>query len=523
MAITSLVNWIGHRRIALAGALAVAAFALLAGRFWHPYFGFTKFIQIDQADAAIAIREVRERPVFFYPGENGYDATAYAQIAFYPLLDSPELQPAIRNVPYRARRILGSALAWLLAGGNPDYIANTYAALNLAVWLVLAGVSWRLLKVTDARKWVAWAGLMFSAGALHAVRLALTDLLAVTLLAVAMLVAEKSRSRFALVLLAAAGLARETVLAAVVALWRGPWFGARPGLANVARTVVVAAPLAAWMVYVRWKAGPADQGFGNFEWPLVAFVVKWGATFAGFERDPNFRGLTLATLLATLALAAQAAFVLRRLQFDSPWWRIGAANVALMALLGTSVWEGHPGASTRVLLPLSLAFAVLAVRTGASWRWLLAGGLSVFSGVLALWHVPQDAGELAAGRFSRGAFVARPTEGWFAAERNARDVWAWSAGDATLAIDVWPRTDATVRVQLDVRAVSSRPLEIAQGGRIVWRGEVGARKQRIDLTDARVEQGRVVLTLKSGEPASADGAAADPRALAFAVYGVRLE
>ena len=87
------------------------------------------------------------------------------------------------NVPYRARRILGSALAWLIAGGNPAHIANVYSGLNIAVWLVLAVLLWRLLPVNDARSWVAWAGVMFSAGALHSVRLALTDLLAATLTA----------------------------------------------------------------------------------------------------------------------------------------------------------------------------------------------------------------------------------------------------------------------------------------------------------------------------------------------------
>ena len=178
---TSRSHEAGRRALLAAAALAVIAFALLAGRFWHPYYGFTKFVQLDAADARSGIPEIREHPVFAYDGFNGYDGAAYTQIAFYPLLDSPDLQPALGNVPYRARRILGSALAWVLAAGNPARIANTYAALNLAVWLVLAVTLWRVLPVRDARSWLAWAGVMFSAGALHSVRLALTDLLAATL------------------------------------------------------------------------------------------------------------------------------------------------------------------------------------------------------------------------------------------------------------------------------------------------------------------------------------------------------
>ena len=28
-------------------------------------------------------------------------------------------------------------------------------------------------------------------------------------------------------------------------------------------------PLLLWILYIRWKVGPADQGFGNFTWPVV--------------------------------------------------------------------------------------------------------------------------------------------------------------------------------------------------------------------------------------------------------------
>ncbi len=507
-------------RLAAAGLLAVAAFAWLAGRFWHPYYGFTKFVQLDEADARNGIPEVRENPVFTYAGFNGYDGAAYVQIAFHPLLDSPELPAALGNVPYRAKRILGSALAWILSGGNPARIATTYAALNLGAWLVLAAGLWRLLPVTDARSWLAWAGVMFSAGALHSVRLALTDLLAATLVAGALFLAERGRSAGALGVLSMAGLARETALAAVVGLWRGPWTSARPWLGNLVRGALVGLPLIAWMVYIRWKAGPAAQGFGNFTWPVVGWIEKGTDTLADFARVPDYRWLNTTTLLALVALTAQAAYFLRRWRQQDAWWRMGVSGVAMMALLGTSVWEGHPGAATRVLLPMGVAFAVLAIRERASWGWIIAGSLTVFSGVLALWQVPVDTSEFAAGRSERGAYVAHLGTGWYGAERQGRNLWAWSAGHATLTLKTAPRTIGPRRVRLQLRAVSPRGIEIRTGESLLWRGRVEAKLEWIEFDAPAGSAGPLELDLRAEGAPVPENKNPDARLLGFAVYGM---
>lgn len=512
-----------RRVLLLAGLLAVAAFAALAGRFWHPYYGFTKFVQLDAADAASGVREVREYPVFTYEGFNGYDGAAYVQIAYHPLLDSPELQPALGNVPYRARRILGSALAWVFSAGDPARIAHTYSALNLAVWLALAALLWRVLPVADARSFAAWAGVMFSAGALHAVRLALTDLLAATLVTAALALGERGRKTGAMSVLATAGLARETALAAVVGLWCGPWNSARAWAANVARCGLVALPLAAWMAYVRWKAGPAPQGLGNFSWPVIGWIEKWLETFAAFGQHPDFRWLTTTTLLALIGLTAQAAFLLRRRRSEDPWWRMGVAGAAMMAMLGTAVWEGHPGAATRVLLPMGVAFAVRAVRERAGWTWLAAGGLTVFSGVLALWHVPDAPRELAAGRYPAGAYVARLEGGWYGVERDGSNAWAWSSRGAKLGVEIAPRDTVPVLVRLKVRAITLRTVEVRAGGDVVWRGEVGERPAWLEFRAAPRERGRLVLELRSDTEPVKENDHADARALGFALYGVELK
>ena len=88
--------------------------------------------------------------------------------------------------------------------------------------------------------------------------------------------------------------------------------------------------------------------------------------------------LALTTLLALAGLTVQLVYLSFRRQVSDHWWRLGAAYGVLLLCLGPLVWEGHPGAYTRVLLPLALAFNVLAVRGRAGLGWLLGGNLSSF-------------------------------------------------------------------------------------------------------------------------------------------------
>ncbi|HUR58014.1 MAG TPA: hypothetical protein VM029_09925 [Opitutaceae bacterium] len=522
MRLTPLWPELRRRLIPGAGFAAVAVFAVLAGRFWHPYYGFTKFVQLDEANAKSGIHEIRDHPVYAYPATNSYDGAAYVQIAFHPLLDSPELQNGVGNVPYRARRILGSALAWIFAAGSPSRIAGTYAALNLGVWLALAYLLWRVLPVADARSWFAWAGVLFSAGALHSVRLALTDLLAAALLTAAIALGERGRIRGAVGALAAAGLARETALGAVAGLWRGPWDNARAWTRNLGVAVAVALPLAAWMSYIRWRAGPADQGFGNFAWPLAGWIEKWPAMLAEYRQHPNFRWLTITTLLATIGLTVQAVFLLRRRRGENAWWRAGIASVALMAIVGTSVWEGHPGAVTRVVLPLGLAFSVLAVREHAGWAWLAGGGLTVFSGVLALWQVPVDPRELASGHYTHGVFVARVDSGWFGVEHLRRNAWAWTGDRGDLVIETAPRGSLPMLVRLKLGAMSPREVEVRAGATVLWHGIVNEKPAWIEIPSVPRERGRIELSIVSSVPPVRESEAPIARALGFAIHGVQL-
>ncbi|HVS54422.1 MAG TPA: hypothetical protein VHD62_18845 [Opitutaceae bacterium] len=502
------------RAIRFAGVAAVLVFLGLVARFWHPVYRFTSLVQFDDSAFAARIPALRDQPVYVYHDTGGYDGLYYAQIAFDPALrDVPSLRPAMDNLSYRARRILPSALAWLFAAGQPAWILHVYALLNVVAWLALATILWQLLAVADFRSWLAWAGVLFSAGALGSVRLALTDLVALAFLAWALLAAERSRPRSALGGVALAALSRETSLLGAAALLRRPWFS----VANLARLVAVVAPLALWLAYIRARVGPADQGWSNLARPLAGLAEKWGASVAAaLWHDDAILAWT--TLLATVALTVQAFFFLRRWRFDDPWWRIGAAYGALLLGLGTAVWEGFPGAATRVLLPLTLAFNVAAVRTRAALLWLVLGNLGVASGLLMLRDVPEQ--ELAAARDGRFAAIARLGPGWFGVEHHRAHRWTWTNSSAELRFETWPAVACPLTLECGMRSLVPRTITVTQDGRQIWQGRIG--EKLTPVTVRFTAHAGTTIRFASDTPAVRENDLPNARPLVVALYDPRL-
>lgn len=505
-----------RRLVRIAGLAAVALFVALFARYWHPVYGFTSLIQLDAPNDDLKIAAFREFPVYVHRDNGGYDGLYYAQIAHDPTLRAPELPRAMDNFAYRARRILPPALAWLLGAGQPAWIIHTYPLLNVLTWFALAVLLWRLLAVADTRGLLAWAGVLFSAGALASVRLALTDLIALTILAAALLAAERARPRSATALLAAAALARETSLLAFAGLAARPLFSLR----TVFRACVVALPLAAWLVYLRWRVGPADAGWANFTLPGSGLVEKWAAATAALFTVPDHT-LAFTTWLATLGLTTQAVFFATRWRPDDRWWRLGVAYSVLLLFLGTAVWEDFPGAALRVLLPLTLAFNLLVHRTRAPLAWLLLGNLTVFAGFAALRDVPSDARELAALNTGGTACLARAGDGWSGREEHGRHHWSWCSGRGTLTFESWPRTDAAVQLAFSLRAVTPRTIVLRQHGRELWRAAVGPTLSPHTLP-LRLTHGQATLEFFSDAPPQREGAGPAARDLSFALYDLRL-
>lgn len=515
--VVSVVRGHGERLVRVVVILVVA---VAVARFWHPFFGFTRFLQLDAPVVAEMTPVLRGAPIFAYADDGGYDGHYYGQIASDPTLREPGLGGGMDNFAYRARRILTPFLAYGLAAGDPVGAVRTYAWLNLVAWSALAAVLWVLLPLGEWRRTVAWAGLLLSVGALHSVRFALADLPALAWFAGGWLAWERRCVGAAAACFAASALTRETMLLAVAVVVIGERRKAGWCAAAVL-SVVAVAPLVGWLVYLQIRFGSPAEGVENFQLPWVGLVRRWGEAFGYLQTERN-PWLAWSTLLSLASLTGQLAFLGRPGWRDPLWW-LGVAFGLMAMCLNHGVWEGHPGAAPRVLLPLSFAFWLLVARAPVSRWWLFVGLLAVPAGWLCLSPPNRDPRELAAGREQGALFRVEIGDGFYGVEARGSHRWTWCRGAGELCITVWPRQVVTCAVTVGLSAPVERRVSVAQGDRVLWTGRVGPRRSEITCADVCLAAGQATLRVVSAEPPSREPDAAGGRQLSFAVHGLRLE
>ncbi len=490
---------------------SIGLFLWCVAQFYHSDTGFSGLLSIGDMLGDSKVTALRQVPHYIYESSPGYDGAYYVQLALYPTLDNPELKKAIDNLPYRARRILFSWTAWALGLGYPPWIVQAHALLNPLCWLALG---WALLRWFPATSWenfLRWAAIMFSHGVVMSVRHSLVDGPSLLLVALALRWLEDGRRGAGMATLGLAGLAKETSLLTSAGLdfdWRAPRTWGRV----LAQVALVALPLAAWMLFIKWKFGPADDpGMGNFTLPFAGFIEKWRDAW-GAATGPDGGGLKWATLAVAVALAVQWAFFILRWRPAERWWRVGVAFAVMMTFLSTPVWEGYPGASTRVLLPMTLAFNVLVPRGGRWLTILLAGNLTVAASVFEF-SPPHEFHQLRGDRALRAAVRVRPTEGWHGPERHLEQHWRWSTGESKVLFvnSAAQPLRLTVHGQV-LSAEGLRGLRVLQGERLVWGDSIGQGYSEIRFGFS-LPPGETVLSFTTDKPAQKVGT--DPRDLAF--------
>lgn len=509
-----------HRGACFTVIAALIAGGYFIGRHHHPVYGFTKFIQLSEAIAINALPEIHRVPVYVHDNPWGYDGQFYSQLALRPALRDPGLNAAIDNFPLRARRPLTNWIAWLVSAGDTSRILHVYAWVNVVGWFVFAFLLIRLIPPTGIHQIIAWLGLMFSAGVLTSVGYALTDLPALILIAAAMLALQHRHPKTTAGLLAAATLTRETsVLAGSILLPGCTW------PQRFIRGLILVVPFALWLGYVRLIAGAETQSLGNFDWPFLGLGQKIRESIGLLLAHPNDL-LHGAAFLTTLGVVVQAGWLLLNPKIKNPWWQLGASYIVLLAFLGWPTFAGYPGAVSRILLPLHLAFNLLVPATRLGTVILLLGNLSVVSGLTMLRYADRDPSEIVAASQADGDYLAWITDEWYGVETNGTRTWAWGSGHASLNFRYFPASPASPtppKVQFLLIGAQGRHVTVSQGDRVLWSGFASQEGVRVEPTDILVDEfGRFTLTFDNADPAWLEDGTATGRHLVFAVYDLEL-
>jgi hypothetical protein len=369
----------GRRRgLWLALALALCALLLASvAQFYHPGVGFSALLIIP-AGHEDEIPALQRIPHYEYPPQIAYDGSMYVQLAMDPLLRDPAIDRALDAPAYRARRILFCWTAYAMGLGRPAWILQTFALQNVLSWLILAWLITRWFPLTTPRFFALWVGSMFSHGLLMSMRMSLLDGPSLLLLASAVAASERGRRWLASVGLAIAGLGRETNLLGALAL---PWpVGWRGWLKTAGAGTLIVLPLVIWQDYIWsiYRGTSASAGADQLALPFTAYAHKWRVTIEQLRRG-GFVSPAGHTLFVLLSVTVHVVFLARTRAWREPWWRIAAAFALLIMSADWGVWEGHPGAVTRIALPLKIGFNVLLARYPPPffWAWFLVGNLDL--------------------------------------------------------------------------------------------------------------------------------------------------
>ncbi len=214
-------------------------------------------------------------------GTEGYDGQFNYFIALYP--DPLRAEPHLDVPAYRYQHILYPLLARVIALGSDAAIPWTLAGINLVCLAVFCFLAGELLAQRGASRWAAvpiglWAGL------LGAVRLDLSEPLALALIAGALVLAGPRLDRripLAALLLALAMLAKETMLPFVVG-WTA-WLITQREFRKGAGIALALFPFLGlqiwlWRVFGSWGLGSGGAGATPFEVIPFAGLIRIGAT-----------------------------------------------------------------------------------------------------------------------------------------------------------------------------------------------------------------------------------------------------
>jgi hypothetical protein len=523
-----------HRRnvdpgVALGYAAVVALFLWTLAQFYIPGKGLSYLIAFGAKQEEARLSKVRKLDYFVTKASDGYDAQYYVQIAMDPSLQNQALKRAVDSLPYRGRRILFAATAYAFGLGQPAWILQAFALQNVVSWLLLAVL---LLHWFPPRTWdnfIRWAGTMLSIGVCLSFRNALFDGPSLLLIAFGVYLLDKGRPWWSTGVLALSGLGKETNLLGSAALLPKLSDGGRAWGLAIVRGLLTALPLALWGVYIALFVGGkvGDPGARNFDLPFAAYGRKWADVMESLPDVSAFNAWPLWGLLMLVALTVQFLYLVLRPQWNQAWWRIGLSFAVLMIFLGDAVWEGYPGAASRVLLPMQLAFNVLVPAGRGWWAVLVLGNLTMLAAPAALesptgeGYVVRGPDELVYGS-AREKFAIDYGDEWYPVERNNNDYWCWAGGNGVIEVSNPQAVPLVVRLRFALTVATPRTVWLQLNGSQLWSTELDDHSSlQVTLNELVLPPGASKLVFVTDEPPSKLGS--DPRPLAFRLQNLRVD
>ncbi len=438
--------------------VALAAFAFLLRVYagiWTPEHGITKFLRVGQEfdDRGTAVFRATPKFIDPFPAHRwGFDGQLYAEMALDPLLRDPHLHVALDNPPYRAQRILLSWLAWCFGLGQPFWVLNAYAAMNLIFWVGLAWLAGRLFSPLGWTGLAGYAAVLVTCGVIESMQASLTDLPAFVLMLGALMIGGTAGAG----VLALAALARSPSLIGFVGLAQltPPWGEALRK--NIRLGLIAAVPLALWAAYVLWVFRGREVNFdggnltlpfrgmmeklGEFSVTAVTGKIRWHRLF--FE---IYKSYDLHALLTIISVVTQSIYLLLHREWKNPLWRWGAVVVVYFSCISFLSWESH-FTITRHALPITLVFnLVLAARRSRAWLiWFLLGNCFVPFGVryfdlMREFKTPAALPEFVMVAAPEAGAKSAPLtvhygEGWSRQQWWPHTTWRWARGHAASVV-----------------------------------------------------------------------------------------
>jgi hypothetical protein len=492
---------------------------------WTPEYGITKFLRVGQEFDDRGTEVFRATPKFIdpYPAHRwGFDGQLYAEMALDPLLLDPHLHIALDNPPYRAQRILLSWIAWVLGLGQPFWVINAYAALNLIFWV---GFAWLALRLFSPHGWSGLAGYavtLVTCGVIESMQASLTDLPSFTLILAAIMAGGTAGAW----ILALAALVRSTSLIGFIGVMQFPPPWREAIRRNITWGLIAVVPLALWVTYVLWRFHGREVNFdgGNLAMPFRGMMEKLGEFSVTAVHGPIrwhrwffeiYKSYDLHALLTIISVVTQIIFVAVNRHWRDPLWRWGAVVAVYFACISFLSWESH-FTITRHALPMTLVFnLILAARPGRSWLiWFLLGNCFVPFGVryfdgMREFRSPPPLPEFvieAPAVAGTAPVEVRYGEGWSTQQWRPDTTWRWARRQQA---DVILRNTSARPVRTEfsflARSHHEREIQIEAAGRVVYREKMPAMRQVISLPVLDLPPGETRLTITvTGETSKAD-------------------